>query len=60
MEYVLWKNALRAFFHNTYSLFGAAKPREHPPREGEAAEYQTHSKKPHLAGGEGFLYAIPD
>jgi len=25
--YVVWKNALRAFFHTTYTLSGAAEPR---------------------------------
>ena len=38
------KNALRAIFHKTYSIFGAAKPREHPAREGEDFENQTCSQ----------------
>jgi len=43
MEYVVWKNALRAFFHTTYSIVCAAKLREYPARESEGSENQIHS-----------------
>jgi len=43
IKLVMWNNALRALFHITSLISGAAPPREHPAREDEESGNQKLS-----------------